>query len=160
LKRHYFDGSVSQFWPADQAQSYRTLERMAANGWVEAELQVQTIRPSRKVYHITATGVEALKEWLRESRPLPAERHPILVQLYFARHLTKEELLALLQDQLRLHQEQLAEFEAIILPESDDPIMQQQVQFGAIALDYGRRYRQMQIEWLAATIAEVEKFGD
>jgi DNA-binding PadR family transcriptional regulator len=158
LKRQYFDGSVSHFWPADQAQIYRTLERMAANGWVEAELQVQTIRPSRKVYHITATGVEALKEWLRESRPLPAERRPFLIQLYFSRHLSKEELLALLRDQLRLHQEQLAQFEAIVLPETADPIMQQQLRFGAMTLDYGRRYEQMQMEWLMATITQVEGF--
>jgi hypothetical protein len=54
----------------------------------------------------------------------------------------------------------LAEFEAIMLPESDDPIMQQQVQFGAMTLDYGRRYRQMQIEWLAATIVQVEGFEE
>ena len=160
LKRHYFDGSVAHFWPADQAQIYRTLERMAGDGWVVAEMEVQVVRPSRKVYSITALGLEALKEWLRKSRPLPAERRPFLIQLYFSRHLTKEELLALLRDQLRLHQEQLAAYEAIVLPETADPIMQNQLRFGAMTLDYGRRYEQMQIEWLAATITEVEALGE
>jgi DNA-binding PadR family transcriptional regulator len=160
LKTQYFDGSVSHFWPADQAQIYRTLERMAADGWVEAEVQVQTVRPSRKVYHITTLGLAVLKKWLRESRPLPVERRPFLVQLYFARHLTKEELLALLGDQLRLHQERLAIYEAIVLPQTADPIMQQQLRFGAMTLDYGRRYEQMQIEWLAATIAQVEGYEE
>ena len=37
------------------------------NGWVEAE--VQTVRTSRKSYHITNLGLDVLKEWLRESRP-------------------------------------------------------------------------------------------
>jgi hypothetical protein len=72
--------------------------------------------------------------------------------------LSKEELLALLRDQLRLHQEQLAQFEAIVLPETADPIMQQQLRFGAMTLDYGRRYEQMQMEWLMATITQVEGF--
>jgi DNA-binding PadR family transcriptional regulator len=160
LKTQYFDGSVSHFWPADQAQIYRTLERMAADDWVEAVVQVQTVRPSRKVYHITELGLDMLKEWLRESRPLPVERRPFLVQLYFARHLTKAELLALLRDQLRLHEEQLAIYEAIALPETAEPLMQQQLRFGAMTLDYGRRYEQMQIEWLAAMIAQAEGFAE
>lgn len=158
LKTQYFDGSVGHFWPADQAQIYRTLERMSEDGWVESEIQVQTVRPSRKVYHITPVGLEVLKGWLRESRPLSVERRPFLIQFYFARHLTKEELLSLLEDQRRLHQERLAGYEQITLPTTDDPIMTQQLRFGGMTLEYGRLYEQMQIEWFTAVIAQVQQF--
>lgn len=160
LKTQYFDGSVAHFWPADQAQIYRALEQMSQDGWVEAELHVQTARPSRKVYQITSAGTAELKAWLMESRPLPVERRPFLIQFYFARHLSKGELLALLEDQLRLHQERLAEYEAITLPEADDPVMQRQLIFGGMTLDYGIRYEQMQIEWLTATISQVQRFEE
>lgn len=155
LKTHYFDGSVAHFWPADQSQIYRTLEQMSAEGWIEGELHIQTTRPSRRVYHITTAGLEELKEWLRESRPLPVERISFLVQIYFARHLEKEELLAILRDQQRLHQERLNHYQAIELPQSDDPVMGRQLFFGGMTLDYGIRHEQMQIEWLAQCIAQV-----
>jgi hypothetical protein len=38
--------------------------------------------------------------------------------------------------------------------------MQQQLRFGAMTLDYGRHYEQMQIEWLAAMIAQAEEFAE
>jgi hypothetical protein len=38
--------------------------------------------------------------------------------------------------------------------------MQTQLRFWAMTLAYGRRYRQMQIEWLAATIVQVEGFEE
>jgi PadR family transcriptional regulator AphA len=158
LKTQYFDGSVSHFWPADQAQIYRILERMSRDGWVEDEVQVQAVRPNRRVYHITPAGLEALKGWLRESRPLPIERRPFLAQLYFARHLTRDELLNLLEDQVRLHQERLAVYEAITLPATDDPIMQEQLRFWQMTLDFGRSYEQMQIDWLTTTISQVQQF--
>lgn len=160
LKTQYFDGSVAHFWPADQAQIYRALEQMSQDGWVEAELHVQTARPSRKVYQITPAGTAELKAWLMESRPLPVERRPFLIQFYFARHLSKGELLTLLEDQRHLHQERLAEYQGITLPETDDPIMQRQLRFGGMTLDYGLRYEQMQIEWLTATISQVQRFEE
>lgn len=158
LKTQYFDGSVAYFWPADQSQIYRTLEQMSAAGWIEGELQIQTTRPSRRVYQITAAGLAELKQWLRESRPLPVERISFLVQIYFARHLSKAELLQLLKAQLQLHQERLRAYENIELPQIDEPIMKRQLQFGALTLEYGRRYEQMQIDWLQHCIAQAENF--
>lgn len=160
LKTRYFDGSVSHFWPADQAQIYRTLEQMKNDGWVESQLEVQTARPNRKTYSITPVGRDALYTWLAESRRLPSERWPFLVQLYFARHLSKEELLTLLADQLRQHQERLAAYQSISLPSTDDPILQKQLLFGGLTLDFGLRYEQMQIEWLENTMATVTELLD
>ncbi len=156
LKTQYFDGSVANFWPADQAQIYRTLERLKADGWVESGLEVQTDRPNRKPYHLTEIGRAALVAWLEEGRGISAERRPFLVQLYFARLLSKAQLLRLLNQRLGMHQAQLAQYQALELPQFDDPEMQRQLQFGGFTLDYGLRYAQMQIEWLEATIVFVE----
>ncbi len=42
-----FDTSVRHFWPADQSQIYRTLNRLTENGWVEMEKIEQDNRPAR-----------------------------------------------------------------------------------------------------------------
>ncbi|MBK8900493.1 MAG: PadR family transcriptional regulator [Anaerolineaceae bacterium] len=156
LKTRHFDGSVAHFWPANQAQIYRTLDRLESAGLVTGEWEVQTERPNRKSYTITTEGVAALKAWLAESRPLPKERLPFLVQLYFARHLSRDELLSLLQAQRQLHVDRLKEYQAIGFPPFDDPVMARQVIFGKYTLDFGLRYEQMQIEWLDAVMAQAE----
>jgi DNA-binding PadR family transcriptional regulator len=157
LKTKYFDQSIAYFWPADQAQIYRTLYRLEGDGWVESELETQETKPDRKHYQITPQGMAELRNWLTESRPPPAERFPLLVQLYFCRHLSKDELLALLRDQYQQHEARLAELRAIQLGPPDSEMMAKQLMFGGFTLDFGRRYEQMQLEWLAAVIAHVEK---
>ncbi len=156
LKTRHFDGSVAYFWPANQAQIYRTLDRLEGDGLVAGQWEVQTQRPNRKTYHITPEGLAALKAWLAKSRPLPKERIPFLVQLYFARHLTQDELLTLLARQRQQHMDRLTEYQEIELPAADDLIMARQLIFGKFAHDYGLRYEQMQIEWLDAVITQVK----
>ena len=114
-------------------------------------------RPNRKVYAITEDGVQALKVWLAKSRPLSAERFPFLVQLYFARHLAKDELLSVLTDQRRQHWQKLTAFRQIELPQADTQAMAQQIIFGGFTLDFGIRYEEMIIAWLDKVISEVEE---
>lgn len=155
LKTQYFDGSVANFWPADQAQIYRTLDKLEAAGLVEGEVVVQTIRPNRKPYTITDAGKIELDDWLAVSPQLKVMRMPFLVQLYFGRNIPRAKLLAVLHDQLAQHEAKLAEYQQIVLPDSADPLLQEQLQFGATTLDFGLRFEQMQIDWLNATIARL-----
>ena len=55
-----FDNSVRHFWPADQSQIYRTLTKLAEQGYVEQEIVRGLDRPDRKEYRITPAGREAL----------------------------------------------------------------------------------------------------
>ena len=156
LKTKQFDTSVSHFWPANQAQVYRTLEQLEVDGHVVAQWEVQAERPNRREYAITESGIEALKGWLAESRPLPKDRFPFLVQLYFARHISKTALLRVLADQRRQHVQKLAQFQAIELPPAEDETMAQQIIFGGFTLEFGKRNEQMMIDWIDHVIAEVE----
>lgn len=157
LKTRRFDESVAHFWPANQAQIYRTLDRLEEGGLVTGEWEVQTQRPNRKAYTITPEGLAALKEWLIEIRPLPKERLPFLVQLYFARHLSREELLNVLHAQRQMHRDRLADYQAMEFPAADDPEMARQLIFGKFTWEYGLRHEQMQIDWLEAVISQVEQ---
>lgn len=156
LKTKMFDGSVSHFWPANQAQVYRTLEQLEVEGCVASQWEMQTERPNRKEYEITEAGLVELRRWLAELRPLPKERFPFLVQLYFARHLSKAEVLAVLHDQREQHMEKLTAYQQFEMPAADHVVMQEQIFFGQFALDFGVRYEQMFVAWLDDVIAQIE----
>jgi DNA-binding PadR family transcriptional regulator len=107
LKTRCFDDTASHFWTADQAQIYRTLERLEAKGLATSDVEVQYGRPDRKVYRPTEEGVEALKDWLARPRPLPAVRDPLLAQLFFCGELPDEDIVGLLDSARRDHQRRL-----------------------------------------------------
>lgn len=92
-----FDTSVRHFWPADQSQIYRTLTRLAEQGWVKMEVIDQDSRPNRKLFRITEEGRRELHRWL--STPLPPEesRSASLIQVFFAGQLEDEQILAIFE---------------------------------------------------------------
>ena len=92
-----FDNSVRHFWPADQSQIYRTLAKLAEQGYVEQEIVRGLDRPDRKEYRITPAGQEALRTWL--TNPLPSQdlRIAELIQVFFAGQLSDQQALALFE---------------------------------------------------------------
>lgn len=157
LKTRYFDGSVGNFFPANQKQIYRTLERLEEVGWVSSSLEIQTSRPNRREYQITSAGQNALRNWLRQSYPFEPFRLPFLVQLYFMRNIAPEEVIPVLEDQLSQHRVQLAYYHDIALPPLDDPAVDLENKYGALTRDFGMRFEQMQIAWLERAIEVVSR---
>ena len=157
LKTKYFDGSVGNFFAANQKQIYRTLERLAEEGWVLSKLEIQENRPNRREYQITPAGHKALQNWLRESYPVKPVSLPFLVQLYFSRNIAPEEVLIVLAEQLEQHQAQLAYLHDIDLPELNDPSINLENKYGAMTLDFGIRFEKMQITWLEQVIETVQQ---
>ncbi|MGH2415515.1 MAG: PadR family transcriptional regulator [Microcystaceae cyanobacterium] len=47
LKTECFDQCLAHLWPADQAQIYRTLDKLEAQGWSTCTVQIQHERPRR-----------------------------------------------------------------------------------------------------------------
>lgn len=63
-------------------QVYVTLSRLEKAGLVRAERVGQADRPDRKVYELTAEGLDRVTEWLKDTswpKPAPAEFHLKLV---------------------------------------------------------------------------------
>ena len=96
LKTLCFAREASHFWTADQAQVYRTLDRLERKCWVSSKTVRQRGKPDRRVYSLTRTGREALDEWVAQRHPLPALRDPFLLQLYFGPEVPDETLLDVL----------------------------------------------------------------
>ncbi len=159
LKTQAFDKTVAHFWPAVLPQIYRELDKMAAKGWVESEIEVQEGKPNRKVYRITASGMVELARWLRSYQPPPAHREAFLIQLFFAAQLKNEEILALLRQQRQAHAEKLEAYRAIHIPRGDTPHEERERTLRWLTLDLGLRHEQMYLDWLDNAIATVEAFA-
>ena len=161
LKTECFDQSVAHFWPADQAQIYRTLDKLTEQGFVESDIEVQTDRPNRKIYHITEAGRAELFRWLAlPQEELPIHREPFLVQLFFADQLDKKTVLNLLELQLDAHEKQLAKYREIPLPPIGTPDLSREYMFQRLTLDMGLHSEQMYIDWLKESIKIVQQLGE
>lgn len=109
LKTRCFDIDAKAFWTADQAQIYRTLERLRTSKLLTSSVRRQTGKPDRKVYEITASGHESFSEWERRAAALPSPRDAFLLQVYFAAELSDDEITGLLRDRRASHQARLEE---------------------------------------------------
>lgn len=98
LKTRCFDDAAGHLWTADQAQVYRTLERLSERGLARSHVVPQRGRPDRRVYRITSKGREALKVWLQGRQPLSPVRDPLLVRLALADGLPDDAIKELLAE--------------------------------------------------------------
>jgi PadR family transcriptional regulator AphA len=158
LKTRYFDRSIRYFWPADQAQIYRTLQALEDDGAVTSETLESESRPNRKLYTISGKGGQELRDWLAQKNPPETQKDAFLVQLYFGRMLSKEQVLSVLQSRRAEHLRQLQHFETFQMPTGDTPAMRQQILFGGLTLDFARRRERMMLEWLDACLSQVSEW--
>jgi PadR family transcriptional regulator, regulatory protein AphA len=96
LKTRCFDEAVGHVWTADQAQVYRTLDRLADRGLVKPKLVPQRGKPDRRVFTITRKGRAELEVWLRSVEEPGPLRDPLLLHLALASGLPDAEILSLL----------------------------------------------------------------
>jgi len=148
LKHKAFDSSIRHFWPADQAQIYRSLNTLAEKGWTIVEVETQDERPDRKVYHITETGRAALQKWLTTDQAPPVLRDPFLVQLFLGPELPNEQLLALVKQQYKTHQDRLAAFQQIPIPPRESQPEDRWLGLMHLTLDFGLAFEQTYLHWL------------
>ncbi|TRW96891.1 PadR family transcriptional regulator [Paracoccus sp. M683] len=160
LKTRYFDCSIAHFWPADQAQIYRTLQSLEAEGLAESHTVVGETRPNSRVYRITQAGQAALSEWLGVAQPLVTQKDSFLVQLYFGRLISRDQILAVLRARRAEHARLQDYYQRLDLPPGDSPMMRRQARFGGLTLDFARRRETMMLDWLDASIAEVEGWSE
>ena len=153
-----FDTSVRHFWPADQSQIYRTLTRLADQGWAEVEVVPQEDRPDRKVYHITDAGREELRRWLTMALPPQDFREDSLIQVFFAGQLSDEEILSMFRHKAKQIRARLARYaqvpqESVRYAEASSP---REVFFWMLTLEHGIKAAQAHLEWVESVIERLE----
>ncbi len=103
--------SIAYFWTFPHSQLYVEPERLAKLGLLSEEQEDHGRR--RRLFSITAAGREALQEWLEAPSVVQTETRDLgLLKLYFADLTTPERVRKMAEEQIALHQERLAEYDA------------------------------------------------
>jgi len=106
-------GRVGYFWSARHSQIYPELAKLEESGHVTHSVVEQTERPDKKVYKITARGLEDLEEWvIRPPVPRPV-RDELTLKAYSVWLADKEKAARLFREEALHHEEQLAHYEEI-----------------------------------------------
>jgi DNA-binding PadR family transcriptional regulator len=106
-------GQVGYFWSARHSQIYPELAKLEEGGYVRHSVVEQTERPDKKVYKITAEGLDALKEWVIQP-PVPKPiRDEFTLKAYSVWLADKEEAARLFREEGLRHEEQLAHYEEL-----------------------------------------------
>ena len=103
--------SIAYFWSFPHSQLYVEPERLAKLGLLSEEQEDHGRR--RRLFSITGAGRAALKEWLDAPSHTQTETRDLgLLKLYFADLTTPERVRQMAEEQIALHKERLAEYDA------------------------------------------------
>ena len=151
-----FEKTVGFFWKASHQQIYQQLHKMDAAGWVSGQTIEQSERPNRIVYAITQTGRDVLQEWVAKSTDPPSVKEELLVKLFALGDADPAVLHAELARRLRLHQERLASYQAIMAEHYPEPESLSARKTGRyLGLKMGILSEQASIRWCEEAVARV-----
>src|ERR1700726_1670793 len=109
-----FDASIGFFWRADHQQIYRELTRLRDRGHIQGREVVQTGKPNKLVYTLTADGRAALRHWAARPSSPASIKDDLLVRLYALDSIDIDPLRADLMARLEYHRDQLSRYERIL----------------------------------------------
>jgi DNA-binding PadR family transcriptional regulator len=152
-----FDVSVANFWSATPQQLYRELDRLEAEGLVDARLVRQTRRPDKRVFTLTDEGRADLQRFTGTPARPAAMRDELLVKLQAVdvgdAHAVAKELTAR-QDRARA---KLATYDMLLADMLDgrdeEAFESDSERIGPyLTVMGGRMYEQTNIRWCTAAL--------
>ncbi|MBX3013752.1 MAG: PadR family transcriptional regulator [Caldilineaceae bacterium] len=100
-------------WRLKQRQLYALLERLEAEGYLAAMIEVQENRPPRRILYLTPSGAAAFHQWMTTPVDHGRDfRQEFMAKLYFAQATDAALATTLLQQQRKVYQAQVASFRA------------------------------------------------
>ncbi len=146
------DVSVANFWPATHQQVYLELKKLNELGWVRFKEKEQKGKPDKKIYSLTKTGMEELREWISQPSVISPVKDQLLVKL-FASHLVDREVISnVLLSQREIHQKKLSEYLEIEKEHFSLKKIPPNLTAQYLTLRNGIRYEQGWLKWCAECI--------
>lgn len=142
LKQH-LERSIENFWPVPHTTSYAEPERLAQAGLLSVQ-QEQTGR-RRKLYELTDSGREALREWAASPRLAPPQLRDEGVLKIFA----GADPLPIMRERLQWHRAKLAELEGYLAAVGE----QEALQGVRNCLQVGVGYEQLIVQALEGAVS-------
>ncbi|MGY3695163.1 DNA-binding PadR family transcriptional regulator [Bradyrhizobium sp. USDA 3240] len=142
-----FDASIGFFWKADHQQIYRELSRLRDKGHVQGREVVQSGKPNKLVYTLTAEGRAALKHWAARSSVPPSIKDDLLVRLYALDCVDIEPLRTDLMARLEHHRDRYERYERLLNKRFPDGAAPPADVGKMLSLRLGMRHERMVVEW-------------
>jgi DNA-binding PadR family transcriptional regulator len=134
---------LARFWNMTSSHVYRELKTLETRGLVRAGAPGPR---DRRPFSITRSGRTAFAHWIRQEPAHEQMRIPLLVTLWFAKHLDDETLAGFLDVHRAEHEHRLAEYggfiDAVAASDTADPHV------GAV-VEFGIAYEEAFLGWLA-----------
>jgi DNA-binding PadR family transcriptional regulator len=152
-----FDVSVANFWSATPQQLYRELDRLDADGFVQARLVRQQRRPDKRVFTLTEAGRAELDSFTgTPARPV-AMRDELLVKLQAVDVGDADTVAAQLTARLDRARVKLARYDRLLVDmldgrDADDFEFDAERIGPYLTLMGGRMYEQANIDWCTAAL--------
>ncbi|HLG80380.1 MAG TPA: PadR family transcriptional regulator [Bradyrhizobium sp.] len=142
-----FDSSIGFFWKADHQQIYRELTRLRERGHVQAREVVQTGKPNKLVYTLTAEGKAALRHWAARPSSPASIKDDMLVRLCALEAIDIEPMRADLMARLEHHRDRLARYERVLTKRFPNGAESLDDTGKLLALHLGLRHERAVVEW-------------
>jgi DNA-binding PadR family transcriptional regulator len=134
----------TMLWTSSPSQIYAEPKRLTTLGWITSEKRPAKTR-NRTVYHLTAEGREALRDWLRAPAGYPKLQHEASIRLFAGDMIDDEEILASLQA-LRSDIEAMSQIVATNIARA--PNLPHRTRYMLLQQDLAHRILQAHTDWL------------
>ena len=142
-----FDSSIGFFWKADHQQIYRELSRLRDRGHIQGREVVQSGKPNKLVYTLTADGRAALRHWAARPSSPSSIKDDLLVRLYALDSIDLDPLRDDLMARLEYHRDRLSRYERILGKRFPQNTASPADTGKLLLLRMGLRYERAAAEW-------------
>lgn len=153
-----FKESLNFFWQAQTSQIYRELNDMEKCGMLTSEIVMQTDKPNKRLYKITADGKNELCKWLSTDSE-NIVRSQFLMKIFFAGIIEKNQALEVLKAFRSRNEAFLSELAGTekSIENYGSSTNANQMLFWNLVADYGVANARMCIQWADNAIKILEE---
>ncbi len=95
--KKFAEESIGHFWSESYGQLYPTLKDLESEGLIEIQSEQRGAGANRKLFRLTAAGLDELRSWIvRPVRQRPV-RDELLLKLFFGRHVEASDLRSIVE---------------------------------------------------------------
>ncbi|UFZ02959.1 PadR family transcriptional regulator [Bradyrhizobium ontarionense] len=148
-----FDSSIGFFWKTDHQQIYRELSRLRDRGYIQGREVVQTGKPNKLVYTLTAEGRTAFRNWAARPSVPASIKDDLLVRLYALGAADIAPVRADLMARLEHHRDRADRYDRILKKRFPDGSAAPADLGKLLNLRLGLRHERMVAEWCEEAIS-------
>jgi DNA-binding PadR family transcriptional regulator len=154
-----FDSSIGFFWKTDHQQIYRELSRLRDRGHIQGREVVQSGKPNKLVYTLTAEGRAAFRHWAARPSTPASIKDDLLVRLYALDNVDIAALRADLMARLEHHRDRYERYERILKKRFPEGTAQPADMGKLLSLRLGLRHERMVTEWCEEAVTALSELS-